>query len=58
MNDWLWRQATYIPALVFVAFYLFDGREELNLFLATWCIIHAKGEEILDEVKKERKVAA
>ena len=57
MSDWLWRQATYIPALVFVIFYFTDGREVLNLFIATWYIIHAKGDEVLEAVKKERAVA-
>jgi len=58
MNAWLWRQAEYIPAYIFIAFYFFDGRDVLNLFFATWFIVNAKGNEILSAVKKDEEVAA
>ena len=56
MKAWLWRQAEYIPAYLFIVLYFSHERDLVYLFAATWSIVHVKGNEILEAVKKDREV--
>ena len=56
MSAWLLRQAAYIPACVFIVVYFSGSRDVMWLFAATWCVVHVKGEEIIEAVK-DREVS-
>ena len=51
MSEWLLKQANYVPACIFIIFYFANDGHEINLFLATWSIVHVKGNEILEAIK-------
>ena len=56
MSKYALRLLDYAPAVILVIFYFVYDREILNLFAATWYVIHAKGDEILDAIKEREAV--